>query len=147
MPVIPPRSLAAILFVPDGQDYYQCRLCFSCRKQAVGNEYTNLVEHLVRHHPSTYEDELRVVQQPKGGLGAFAKSDDFIRCVYGWLDWIITESRELSMRGKVKTQKYTHLKPIGVKALKKHVSAVEELVQTRVKHSLAGQRLGFLIDA
>ncbi|ETK92368.1 hypothetical protein L915_04255 [Phytophthora nicotianae] len=57
MSSITPRSLAAALFVPDGDEYHQCRICFSRRKQVRGTGYTNPVEHLVRCHASTYEND------------------------------------------------------------------------------------------
>ncbi|KAG6947462.1 hypothetical protein JG688_00015546 [Phytophthora aleatoria] len=36
-----------------------------------------MVEHLVRYHASTYEDEFRSVQRREGSLDAFVKGDEF----------------------------------------------------------------------
>ncbi|KAG6944264.1 hypothetical protein JG687_00017965 [Phytophthora cactorum] len=77
MSSIQPRSLAAGLFVPEEGNYYQCRLCFLHRKQTNGTGYANLVEHLVRYHTSTYEDEFRSVQRREGSLDAFVKGNEF----------------------------------------------------------------------
>ncbi|RLN88695.1 hypothetical protein BBJ28_00021462 [Nothophytophthora sp. Chile5] len=123
MSSIAPRSLVAALFVPEEGDYYQCRLCFLRRKQARGTGYTNLVEHLVRYHAASYEDEYRSVQR------------------------VIMENRELSMCEKVKTRKYTNLKPLTTTTLKKHMFALEEVVQATIKRRLEGEKLGFAVDA
>ncbi|GMF11141.1 unnamed protein product [Phytophthora lilii] len=147
MSSIPSRSLVAALFVPEEGNYFQCRLCFLRRKQAQGTGYTNLVEHLVRYHASTYEDEFRSIQRRKGSLDSFVKGDDFSRNVYHWLDWIVMENRELSMCEKTKTRKYTHLKPLCVNTLKKHMFELESVVQASIKTRLQGKKLGFAVDA
>ncbi|KAE9265288.1 hypothetical protein PF008_g31896 [Phytophthora fragariae] len=138
MSSIPPRSLAAVLFVPEEGDYFQCRLCFLRRKQARGTGYTNLVEHLHRCHATTYVDEFRSIQRREGSLDAFVKADEFARTVFSWLYWIIMENRELSMCEKPKTRKYTHLAPLSVNTLKKHMFGLEDVVRGIVKQRLSG---------
>ncbi|KAG1697248.1 hypothetical protein DVH05_016536 [Phytophthora capsici] len=147
MSSIAPRSLATALFVPDGDEYHQCRICFSRRKQVRGTGYTNLVEHLVRCHANAYEDEFRTIQRREGSLDAFVKGDEFSRTIYHWLDWIIMENRELSMCEKVKTRKYTRLNRVSVKTLKKNMFGLEGVVQGRIKLRLRGKKVGFAIDA
>lgn len=142
-----PRELARVLFVATEGDYYSCRLCFLRRKQAANTGYSNLMQHLTHHHEETYLDEFRTYQKREGSLDFFVKGDDYSHTVYQWLDWTIMENRELTMCEKVKTRKYTHLKPISTKTLRKHMFALEELVQARVKKQFAGKQLGLLIDA
>ncbi|OWZ09182.1 LOW QUALITY PROTEIN: hypothetical protein PHMEG_00018157 [Phytophthora megakarya] len=52
------------------------------------------------------------------------------------------ENRELSVCEKNKTRKYTSLKPVSVKSLKKHMNGVEKLVQDRIKSQLSGKQDG-----
>ncbi|ETP34084.1 hypothetical protein F442_17527 [Phytophthora nicotianae P10297] len=127
MSTIPSRSLATALFVPEEGDYYQCRICFLRRKQANGTGYTNLVEHLVCYHAST--------------------GDDFSRNVYHWLDWIVMENRVLSMCEKIKTRKYTHLKPLSVNTLKNNMFELETVMQASIKTQLERKKMGFAVDA
>ncbi|OWZ04620.1 hypothetical protein PHMEG_00023448 [Phytophthora megakarya] len=138
MPSIPPRSLTAALFVADDGDYFQCRLCFSRRKQARGTGYLNLLEHLVRRHGETDED---------GSLDVFVKTNDFSLTMYPWLAWTIMENRELSMCEKNKTRKYTSVKPVSVKYLKTRINRVEKLVRDRIQSQLSGKQAGFGFDA
>ncbi|KAF4132754.1 hypothetical protein GN958_ATG18052 [Phytophthora infestans] len=147
MSSIAPRSLARALFVPDGDGYYQCRICFSRRKQARDTEYTNLVEHLVRCHANTYEDEFRAIQRREGRLDTFVKGDEFSRTIYHWLDWISMENRKLSMCEKAKTRKYTRLNRVSVKTLKKNMFGLESVVQGRIKLRLRGNKIDLAIDA
>ncbi|ETK76365.1 hypothetical protein L915_17209 [Phytophthora nicotianae] len=73
-------------------------------------------------------------------LDSYVKSDDSSRNVYHWLDWIIMENRELSMCEKIKTRKYTHLKPLSVNTLKKHMLELETVVQTSIRPNLKERR-------
>ncbi|KAF4139215.1 hypothetical protein GN958_ATG03816 [Phytophthora infestans] len=147
MSSIAPRSLARALFVPDGDGYHQCRICFSRRKQARGTGYTNLVEHLVRCHANTYEDEFRPIQRRGGSLGTLVKGDEFSRTIYHWLDWIIMENRELSMCEKAKTRKYTRLSRVSVKTLKKNMfglkcrSGADQVATARQENWLCYRRM------
>lgn len=61
-----PRNLILTLFVLGEGDHFQCRLCIGRHKQARGSGYTNLIEHLLRHHGETYLDEFRVIQCVRG---------------------------------------------------------------------------------
>ncbi|ETI41493.1 hypothetical protein F443_13266 [Phytophthora nicotianae P1569] len=102
----------------------------------VGSKPTELVEHLVRYHASTYEDEFSSVQRRKGSLDLYIKGDDFSCNVYYWLDWIIMENRELSICEKIKTRKYTNLKPLSVNTLNKYMIELETVVQASIKTQL-----------
>ncbi|KAE9187127.1 hypothetical protein PF004_g22889 [Phytophthora fragariae] len=120
MSSIPPRSFAAVLFVPEEGDYFQCRLFFLRRKQARGTGR-------------------------EGSPDAFVKADEFARTVNKWLDWIM-ENRELSMCEKPKTRKYTHLAHLRGNTLKKHMFGLEDVVRRIVKQRISGQKLGFAVD-
>ncbi|KAE8898383.1 hypothetical protein PF003_g17525 [Phytophthora fragariae] len=56
------------------------------------------------------------------------------------------ENRELSMHEKPKTQNYTHLAPLSVNTLKKHMFGLEDILRGIVKQRLSGQKLGFAVD-
>ncbi|KAF1790463.1 Ribonuclease H-like domain [Phytophthora cactorum] len=84
---IPPRSLAADLFVPNEGDY---SMLFA-PKASLCTGYTNLVEHLTRCHTTTYDDEFRSIQRREGSLDAFVKV--VISCENLQLvGWIIMEN-------------------------------------------------------
>ncbi|KAE8972430.1 hypothetical protein PR003_g26651 [Phytophthora rubi] len=137
------RDIVRALYTPEDDGYFMCRLCFVRRKQARGTGMSNLVEHVHRAHADSYEEEVRRILKREGTLDVFMKVDEFALLVYHWIDWCVEENRELSFCEKPKTRKYSNLKPICAKTLKKYMLALEEVVQARIKAQLSGKRIGF----
>ncbi|KAE9341381.1 hypothetical protein PF008_g10647 [Phytophthora fragariae] len=141
------RDIVRALYTPEDDGYFMCRLCFVRRKQARGTGMSNLVEHVHRAHADSYEEEVRRILKREGTLDVFMKVDEFALLVYHWIDWCVEGNRELSFCEKPKTRKYSNLKPICAKTLKKYMLALEEVVQARIKAQLSGKHIGFLVDA
>ncbi|KAE9005350.1 hypothetical protein PR002_g16787 [Phytophthora rubi] len=108
---------------------------------------SNLVEHVHRAHADSYEEVVCRIIKREGTLDVFMKVDEFLRC------WSTTGSTGASRRiansfcEKPKTRKYSNLKPICAKTLKKYMLALEEVAQARIKAQLSGKRIRFLVDA
>lgn len=65
--------------------------------------------------------------------------------VFGWLEWIIEENRELTFCEKVLTRKYTNLKTITVKTLKKYMESLVIAVENKIKQILPN-KFGMMFD-
>ncbi|ETK76374.1 hypothetical protein L915_17208 [Phytophthora nicotianae] len=57
------------------------------------------------------------------------------------------ENRVLSMCEKIKTRKYTHLKPLSVNTLKNNMFELETVMQASIKTQLERKKMGFAVDA
>lgn len=130
-------------------NFFQYHLKFSCKYCdyvivfTSKSGYTNAVSHLDNKHKAVYlDDVMKAVDKLK--VSKTASLDQFFtrtvseRAIeyYSWLEWIIFQKLPYSFCEKALTRKYTKLKSISTKTLKKYIFLVVDEVTSILKKTL-----------
>ena len=113
---------------------FRCR-CGNERK--VGNGYQNLLTHIYTKHPN-------YLQEIQNQESVFKPSDK-VTCIYGWLDWIISNVYPFNFCENAVTKKYSSLKPISKKTLMKYLELLTRAVEQRISQELPNH-FGIMLD-
>ena len=128
------KQIVDFYFNEKEKNKFRCR-CGNERK--VGNGYQNLLTHIYTKHPN-------YLQEIQNQESVFKPSDK-VTCIYGWLDWIISNGYPFNFCENAVTKKYSSLKPISKKTLIKYLELLTRVVEQRISQELPNH-FGIMLD-
>lgn len=105
---------------------YKCT-CGTIRKKGKSGGWSNLWTHILADHPN-YREYIK--NSGSQTLDAFLHKKEMN--IYGWLDWVIGESKPFCTVEKLLTRKYSKLQPISVETFLKYMNLVTRGVESVV---------------
>ncbi|DAZ95891.1 TPA: hypothetical protein N0F65_012602 [Lagenidium giganteum] len=127
---------------------HRCK-CGEIRKQYVKrSRNTNLASHVRKRQNNHDKSEYGAfIHKRASPMCTFFKVSDAAMNLYGWLDWIVNENRELAFCKKPRARKYSRLQPVCRSTLKKYLRGLHECVEDAIVEELCGKRVGFEFDS
>lgn len=132
--------------VPNEPFKHKCKGCNNLRTCNIKKSgYNNLKDHMISQHPG-WEAILKAHVAGNGPMDAFVcqLSEKAIN-VFGWLDWIVDTNKPFTFCEEKKTRKYSKLKKISTKTLKKYMKLTADKVRDKMSATLP-KSFGLVID-
>jgi hypothetical protein len=133
------EQLVELYFQSEGNGQYKC-LCGTYRKRKKGCGWTNLIGHIISHHPD-YNEKLN--QSVTQNMAMFVDKKSLN--AYGWIDLVVARNYPLQEVDSVEVRKYSKLQPISYRTLKEHMSAVVIEVESIISTKLPA-KFGIVFD-
>ena len=112
-------------------DVWVCR-CGKSRKK--GNGWSNLMEHIIRHHNDHLE---QVKASDTIQISHFFRKRD--RNVFSWVEWIVMDLLPWSFCEKDTTRKYSRLEKISIDCLLQTMRRLQVVVEQKIRDLLPSQ--------
>jgi hypothetical protein len=109
-------------------DIWKCK-CGKDRKKVRG--WTNLLEHIQRHHAETFEE----AKKPDGAaITHFFRKKD--KNLFAWVEWIVTDLLPFSFCEKPTTRTFCRLESISTESLIQAMRKLQISVENRIRDLL-----------
>ena len=113
----------------------------SRKKPTPGEGYTNLMQHLLKQHKDhehVYATEKKAASNINGGMLKYFKKQASVKAVniWHWIDWVLDDNLPFIFVESEKTRENSKLEAIGVRTLKKYMTALLHKVEGKLESLL-----------
>jgi hypothetical protein len=121
-------------------DYFACRCCPESNRcvRKKANGYTNLKTHLIDKHKDYWMDSARKILagEVRGPIDLIFGATDKAKQIHGWMTQVVMNNLPLSFVDNPINRRYSKLKSLSSKSLKKYMRRLKKFVMRQIEYLL-----------